>query len=246
MPTVVLIEDACKLRPCSSETNEVTTDSIQSTEAQPLWKHKATSSTYYQSIQSLESQIDSIPHEFIGTDKVRRPTILSILYKADHKSCGTMLMGTASSVALVLTSPTVIGLAVELSLTSYLEPRVDKYNLLQGGCSDSGISSLWSTSGGMYRDGSSDDGSKGDECAGRAMHYKGSPLAEGGDSEIGVDWLWIVMPEVPQLFLWMEGKGSQRSGRKGMAAPQPKTHSSSSMVYTPVYMLCTVVKDLVP
>ncbi|GKB33200.1 hypothetical protein Tco_0872601, partial [Tanacetum coccineum] len=50
-------------------------------------------------------------------------------------------------------------LAVELSPTSYLEPRVDKHNLLRGGCSDSGISSLRSTGGGMYRDaGSGSDG----------------------------------------------------------------------------------------
>ncbi|GKG25844.1 hypothetical protein Tco_0398990, partial [Tanacetum coccineum] len=46
-------------------------------------------------------------------------------------------------------------LAVELSSISYLEPIVDKYNLLRGGCSDSGISSLRSTGGGMYRDGGS-------------------------------------------------------------------------------------------
>ncbi|GJT07980.1 putative reverse transcriptase domain-containing protein [Tanacetum coccineum] len=39
--------------------------------------------------------------------------------------------------------------------------RVDKHNLLRGGCSDSGISSLWSTGGGMYRDGGS-GGSGGD------------------------------------------------------------------------------------
>ncbi|GJR11497.1 hypothetical protein Tco_0794149 [Tanacetum coccineum] len=48
-----------------------------------------------------------------------------------------------------------VGLAVELSPISYLEPRVDKCNLLRGGCSDSGISSLRSTGGGMYRDGGS-------------------------------------------------------------------------------------------
>ncbi|GKG42894.1 hypothetical protein Tco_0479578, partial [Tanacetum coccineum] len=52
-------------------------------------------------------------------------------------------------------------LAVELSPISYLEPRVDKHNLLRGSCSDSGISSLWSASGGMYRDGGS-GGSGGD------------------------------------------------------------------------------------
>ncbi|GKG44312.1 hypothetical protein Tco_0485750 [Tanacetum coccineum] len=38
---------------------------------------------------------------------------------------------------------------------SYLEPIVDKYNLLRGGCSNSGMSSLRSTGGGMYRDGGS-------------------------------------------------------------------------------------------
>ncbi|GKF61594.1 hypothetical protein Tco_0181648, partial [Tanacetum coccineum] len=52
-------------------------------------------------------------------------------------------------------------LVVELSLTSYREPRVDKHNLLRGGCSDSGISSLRSTGGGMYREGGS-GGSGGD------------------------------------------------------------------------------------
>ncbi|GKC30636.1 hypothetical protein Tco_1037930 [Tanacetum coccineum] len=52
-------------------------------------------------------------------------------------------------------------MAVELFPILYLEPRVDKHNLLRGSCSDSGISSLWSTSGGMYRDGGS-GGSEGD------------------------------------------------------------------------------------
>ncbi|GKD03302.1 hypothetical protein Tco_1178276, partial [Tanacetum coccineum] len=82
---------------------------------------------------------------------------------------------------------------------------VDKYNLLRGGCSDSGISSLRSTGGGMYRDGYSggsrgdDDGSKGDgtgggdECAGRAMHLARRSPAEGGDSEIGGDGNGVVM-----------------------------------------------------
>ncbi|GKG35696.1 hypothetical protein Tco_0440850, partial [Tanacetum coccineum] len=83
-----------------------------------------------------------------------------------------------------------------------LEPIVDKYNLLRGGCSDSRISSLWSTGDGMDRDGGSggsggggnaavtasmrawvdvilsvwiwvrhpDDGGKGGECAGGAVH----------------------------------------------------------------------------
>ncbi|GKF81840.1 hypothetical protein Tco_0240442, partial [Tanacetum coccineum] len=88
----------------------------------------------------------------------------------------------------------------------YLEPKVDKYNLLLGGCSNSGISSLWSTGGGMYRDGGSggsggdDDGSSGDECAGDgdqcscgAMLLTRHSPAEGGDSEMGGDGDGIVM-----------------------------------------------------
>ncbi|GKF16316.1 hypothetical protein Tco_0061234, partial [Tanacetum coccineum] len=51
--------------------------------------------------------------------------------------------------------PSILCLAVELSPTSYLELRVDKYNLLWGGCLDSGISSLRSTGSAMYRDGCS-------------------------------------------------------------------------------------------
>ncbi|GKF69187.1 hypothetical protein Tco_0202244, partial [Tanacetum coccineum] len=76
-------------------------------------------------------------------------------------------------------------------------------NLLRGGCSDSGISSLWSTGGGMYKDGGSggsgDDGSKGDgigggdKCAGGAMLLTRRPLAEGGDSETGGDGDGVVM-----------------------------------------------------
>ncbi|GKC94151.1 hypothetical protein Tco_1159593 [Tanacetum coccineum] len=54
------------------------------------------------------------------------------------------------------------GLAVELFQTSYLEPRANKHDLLRGGRSDSGISSLRSIGGGMYRDG----GSGGSRCDG--------------------------------------------------------------------------------
>ncbi|GKF45163.1 hypothetical protein Tco_0131715 [Tanacetum coccineum] len=67
-------------------------------------------------------------------------------------------------------------MAVELSLISYLEPIVDKHNLLRGGYSDSGISSLRSTGGGG-----------GDECASGAVHLARRSPAEGGDSEIGGD-----------------------------------------------------------
>ncbi|GKG47562.1 hypothetical protein Tco_0507047, partial [Tanacetum coccineum] len=52
-------------------------------------------------------------------------------------------------------------LAVELYLISYMEPRVDKHNLLRGGSSDSGTSSLQLIGSGMYRDGGS-GGSGGD------------------------------------------------------------------------------------
>ncbi|GJX58427.1 hypothetical protein Tco_0289817 [Tanacetum coccineum] len=90
-------------------------------------------------------------------------------------------------------------LSIELSPTSYREPKVDKHNLLQGGCSDSRISSLRSIGGGMYRDCGSggsegdDDGSNGDECAGGAVHLARRSPAEGGDSEIGGDGDGVVM-----------------------------------------------------
>ncbi|GJX53962.1 hypothetical protein Tco_0282331 [Tanacetum coccineum] len=73
----------------------------------------------------------------------------------------------------------------------------------EDGARDSGISSLWSTGGGMYRDGGSGGSggdsnetmmvvmvngtSGGDECAGGAMHLARRSPAEGGDSEIGGD-----------------------------------------------------------
>ncbi|GKF67564.1 hypothetical protein Tco_0197243, partial [Tanacetum coccineum] len=71
--------------------------------------------------------------------------------------------------------------------------------VMRGGCSDSGILSLWSTGGGMYRDGSSggsggdDDGNKGDECAGGAMQLARRSPAKGGDSEIRGDGDGVVM-----------------------------------------------------
>ncbi|GJZ23724.1 retrovirus-related pol polyprotein from transposon TNT 1-94 [Tanacetum coccineum] len=93
-----------------------------------------------------------------------------------------------------------------LSPTSYLEPRVDKYNLLRGGCSDSGISSLRSTGGGMYRDGGSgfgsvevgkifDDGSSGDgigsgdECG--VVHLPMRSPAEGGVDSVNIGGLMV-------------------------------------------------------
>ncbi|GKF56233.1 hypothetical protein Tco_0166573 [Tanacetum coccineum] len=89
-----------------------------------------------------------------------------------------------------------VGLAVELSPISYLEPIVDKYNLLRGGCSDSGISSLWLTGDGMDRDG----GSGGSDTqmmvvkvVNGAVHLARRSPAEGGDSEIGGDGDGVVM-----------------------------------------------------
>ncbi|GKF07455.1 hypothetical protein Tco_0041679, partial [Tanacetum coccineum] len=76
------------------------------------------------------------------------------------------------------------------------------YPSTSGGCSNSEISSLRSTCGGMYSDGGSggdDDGSSGDgigsgdECAGGAVHLARRSPAEGGDSEIGGDGDGVVM-----------------------------------------------------
>ncbi|GJW18084.1 hypothetical protein Tco_0025520 [Tanacetum coccineum] len=90
----------------------------------------------------------------------------------------------------------------------HLETRVTNNILLRGGYSDSGISSLWSTGGGMYRDGGS-GGSEGDGwdtkmmvvmcdvCWWSCAIARYSP-AEGGDSEIGGDGGWIVMAKGSQ------------------------------------------------
>ncbi|GJS32430.1 hypothetical protein Tco_0530812 [Tanacetum coccineum] len=79
-------------------------------------------------------------------------------------------------------------LAIELSPTSYLEPRANKHEILRGGHLNSGISSLRSTGSGMYRDGGSGgSGGGGDECADGAMHLARRSLAEGSDNEIGGD-----------------------------------------------------------
>ncbi|GKG02033.1 hypothetical protein Tco_0306738 [Tanacetum coccineum] len=81
---------------------------------------------------------------------------------------------------------------------------------MRGGCSDSGISSLRSTGGGIYRDGGSGggdgnavghpyDGSNGDgigsgdECTGGAVHLARRSPAEGGDNEIGGDGDGVVI-----------------------------------------------------
>ncbi|GKF29351.1 hypothetical protein Tco_0095693 [Tanacetum coccineum] len=56
---------------------------------------------------------------------------------------------------------------------------------MRGGRSNSGISSLRSIGGGMYRDGGSGGDGGGDECADRVVHLARRSPAEGGDSEIG-------------------------------------------------------------
>nr|GEV23374.1 hypothetical protein [Tanacetum cinerariifolium] len=78
-------------------------------------------------------------------------------------------------------------------------PRANKHEFLRGGSSVLGISSLWSTVGGMYRGGGSggsggdDDGSNGDgigggdECADGAVHLARRSPAEGGDREVKED-----------------------------------------------------------
>nr|GEZ92591.1 hypothetical protein [Tanacetum cinerariifolium] len=123
----------------------------------------------------------------------RPPPLQSV---SAYKSCVSCSWSSASSVTLVLTSPKVI---VELSPTTYLKPRADKHNLLRGGSSDSRVSSLRSTCGGIYRDGISggsgdnDDGSNGDgigdgdECTDGAVHLARRSPAEGGNSEVSGD-----------------------------------------------------------
>ncbi|GKG16102.1 hypothetical protein Tco_0358425, partial [Tanacetum coccineum] len=54
---------------------------------------------------------------------------------------------------------------------------------MRGGHSDLGISYLWSTGGGMYRDGGN-GGSGGDDGV---VHLARRSPAEGGDSEISGD-----------------------------------------------------------
>ncbi|GKE09925.1 hypothetical protein Tco_1413476 [Tanacetum coccineum] len=62
--------------------------------------------------------------------------------------------------------PECLGAAVELSPTSFLDVGVVRHNLLRGGNSASGVSSPWSTSGGMDGEagsgGSEDDGNSND------------------------------------------------------------------------------------
>nr|GEX29179.1 putative reverse transcriptase domain-containing protein [Tanacetum cinerariifolium] len=102
---------------------------------------------------------------------------------------------------------------VELSPTSYLEPRVDKHNLLRGGCSDSRISSLRSTSGG-YKGG----GSGGDGNVAGAVHLARRSLAEGGDSEVSGDGDGVGMARSLSTSA-SSGRDMEVSGRIVILAP---------------------------
>ncbi|GKF89730.1 hypothetical protein Tco_0263693, partial [Tanacetum coccineum] len=75
-----------------------------------------------------------------------------------------------------------LGAAVELSPTSYLDVRIVRHNLLQGGNSALGMSSLRSTSGGMNSEaGSGDDGNGNDmgTCSSKCSYDGGG--GNGGD-----------------------------------------------------------------
>nr|GFB63769.1 hypothetical protein [Tanacetum cinerariifolium] len=142
----------------------------------------------------------TLPNEPKPLGQHRPPLPRSILSPGEaYKSWVSCSWSSVSSVTLVLTFSKVVGAIsgtasagsiqyrqthslplVELSPTSYLEPRVDKHNLLRGGCSDSGISYLRSTGGGGYKDG----GSGGDGNAAGAVHLARRSPAEGGDSEV--------------------------------------------------------------
>nr|GFB24286.1 hypothetical protein [Tanacetum cinerariifolium]GFB25151.1 hypothetical protein [Tanacetum cinerariifolium] len=95
----------------------------------------------------------------------------------------TPALGESKAQNRLLDSILSISLAVELSLTSYLEPRIDKHNLLRGGISISGISSLRSTGGGMCRGGGSGVDGNVDE----AVHLARRSPVKGGNSEVSGD-----------------------------------------------------------
>ncbi|GJZ17081.1 hypothetical protein Tco_0553204 [Tanacetum coccineum] len=79
---------------------------------------------------------------------------------------------------------TCLGAAVELSPTLYLDVGVVKHNLLRGGNSASGISSLRSTGGGMDSEtgggGSGDDGNGNDVGTGGGKCSDNSGGGSGG------------------------------------------------------------------
>ncbi|GJT83830.1 hypothetical protein Tco_1058172 [Tanacetum coccineum] len=151
-----------------SEATDESLDSILSSEPKPLGKHRP----------------PPPPSILSPGDKLCDPTIdLSHGHRCYLWNCPDGVLPNYPR--------PLVGLAVELSPISYLEPRVDKHNLLRGGCLDSRMSSLRSTGDGMYRDGGS-GGSGGDGNAGYCAPARRS-LAEGGDSEIGGDGDGVVM-----------------------------------------------------
>nr|GEV67218.1 putative ribonuclease H-like domain-containing protein [Tanacetum cinerariifolium] len=120
----------------------------------------------------LRESLPSVPDAY--SQSLKALLSQSAASKSESHATGTAFAGSTQSIPRSL-----VGLAVELSLTSYLEPRVDKYNLLRGSISVSGISSLRSTGGGMCRGG----GSGGDGYAAGAVHLARRSPKDGGDCE---------------------------------------------------------------
>ncbi|GJR33596.1 hypothetical protein Tco_1209280 [Tanacetum coccineum] len=143
--------------------------------------------------RSPDIDINPIVAQKLFSRSIRLPPSLFIsVYHA--------LWSSASSLTLVLTSPAVIGHyradktpliyppdsvghRVELFQVSFMELGWTNTTSCRGGCSDSGISSLRSTGGGMYRDGGS-GGSRGDgnawqvrdAASSKALSYRGCDM----------------------------------------------------------------------
>ncbi|GKA91323.1 hypothetical protein Tco_0813193 [Tanacetum coccineum] len=204
-----------------SEAPDGSLDSILSSEPKPLRKHKPLPPPSILFLESLH-----IPTE------VSRPAAESLVTRCDMRLCNPSIDLSHGHRCYLRNCLywIYLSLAVELSPILYLERRVDKHNLLRGGCSDSGISSLRSAGSGMYRDGGSggsgDDGSNsdgiggGDECAGGAMHIARRSPAEGGDSEIGGDGDGVVMAR----SLSTSASGSRLELSAPPSPPPPRPH----------------------
>ncbi|GKF67773.1 hypothetical protein Tco_0197452 [Tanacetum coccineum] len=76
-----------------------------------------------------------------------------------------------------------LGAAVKLSPTSYLDVRAVRHNLLRGGNSTSGVSSLRSTGGGMNSEAGS--GGSGDDGNGNDMGTGGGKCSNDGGGGSG-------------------------------------------------------------
>ncbi|GKC00787.1 hypothetical protein Tco_0986923, partial [Tanacetum coccineum] len=183
-----------------SEAPDESPDSILSSEPKPLRKHRS---------PPLPSILS--PGESSYPLSVNRPATspyrLIMIYETYYPE-HPLVKHTNPVYHAHGTSPTIIGAISRIASAGSTQVSlipVDKYNLLRGGCSDSGISSVRSIGGGMYRDagsggsGGDDDGSNGDgigsgdECEGGVVHLARRSPAEGGDSEIGGDGNRVVM-----------------------------------------------------